>query len=102
MICPNDGMLRARIDNELIEADLEQITQHLGSCAASAAGWTSWRTTPQVCRSFSLPLRHDRNQYLSMPSRPTLLFATRWRRNSKKWVPGWSVFLRHGGAQRGD
>lgn len=34
MICPNDGMLRARIDNELIEADLEQITQHLASCAA--------------------------------------------------------------------
>ena len=28
------GMLRARIDNELIEADLEQITQHLASCAA--------------------------------------------------------------------
>ena len=34
MICPNDGMLRTRIDNELTEADLEQITQHLASCAA--------------------------------------------------------------------
>jgi hypothetical protein len=34
MICPHDGMLRAYIDNELIGVQLEQIKQHVASCAA--------------------------------------------------------------------
>src|SRR4030088_2692651 len=32
MICPNDGMLRARLDNELTSTELEQLNQHLASC----------------------------------------------------------------------
>jgi hypothetical protein len=32
MICPNDGMLRARLDNELTSKELEQVNQHLASC----------------------------------------------------------------------
>jgi hypothetical protein len=32
MTCPNDGMLRAHLDNELTSTELEQLNPHLASC----------------------------------------------------------------------
>jgi hypothetical protein len=102
MICPNSGMLRSCLDNEVSGTELEQLKQHLASCAECRSRVDkAAKNTARVHESLTaLTPRREQlsvdlisaytgfgNQLIAeMPSQ-----ASWYRLLDPRWRPGWGL-----------